>query len=114
MTRKQMKLLDDLWRDAIRSIGYCEKCGKTSGMQAHHIFAKGHHRILRWNLLNGICLCYRCHIHWAHADSVSFVRWLEDYKGARLIDGLTLESQRDARYMDFDEIKASLELTVVK
>jgi hypothetical protein len=70
------RLCEKLWGHLIRSIGYCEKCGKRETLQAAHVKPKGKFRgSLKWDLQNGICLCYGCHLHWAHKDPLGFTEW---------------------------------------
>lgn len=72
--KKIRKTLDKIWGQKIREKGQCEKCGTTNNLQASHIIPRQVYAT-RWDLLNGICLCYRCHIHWAHKYPHDFVYW---------------------------------------
>ena len=109
MTRPQIKVLDKLWSDRVRSLGRCEKCGTTQRLTAAHIVSR-RHRSTRWDLRNGICLCYRCHMFWAHNDPVEFVEWVRSTRG----DALLFELQKTSRditlckSIDFDEIRQQL------
>lgn len=60
-----------------RDGGKCLKCGGTDRLAAAHIFSKGPYARLRFELLNVLTLCYRCHIHWAHKSPHDFVAWIE-------------------------------------
>lgn len=60
-----------------RDGGVCLKCGGTDRLAAAHIFSKGPYSRLRFELLNVLTLCYRCHIHWAHKSPHDFVDWIE-------------------------------------
>jgi 5-methylcytosine-specific restriction endonuclease McrA len=55
------KLLDDLWSKAIKIRDHykCQYCHAV-GTEAHHLISR-RHKIARWNLLNGVCLCAFCH-----------------------------------------------------
>jgi hypothetical protein len=44
-------------------------------MHAHHIFRRSI-RALRWDIRNGVCLCWRCHGK-AGDHPAAFMRWLE-------------------------------------
>lgn len=91
MKKKSIKTikakLDKLWSEIIRSKGYCEICGTTANLNAHHIISR-HNKILRWDLQNGICLCVSCHkfsTHSVHNDPLGFMEFFkkknpEDYK----------------------------------
>lgn len=73
---KQIKRMDDIWRDIIKArAGYMSEISQLWGVQiggehileAHHIANKPNH-ILRYDLDNGICLTYGEHRFRAHAD----------------------------------------------
>ena len=44
----------------LRARGRCEICGSTKRLQAHHLIDK-EVLVYQYELMNGICLCYRCH-----------------------------------------------------
>jgi 5-methylcytosine-specific restriction endonuclease McrA len=67
--------LDDKWADRVREIGRCERCGSKNNLSAHHIIGKTS-RATRWDLENGICLCFSCH-RIAHDFPDKFIRWLK-------------------------------------
>ena len=64
------KKADDTWSLIIRSIGYCEMCGKEGrldrkgrpivGLHAHHVIGRTN-PAFRWDYMNGLCLCISCH-----------------------------------------------------
>ena len=62
----------------------CQRCGKP-GDQVHHIFGRGY--AVRWNLDNGVCLCFTDHILGAHSKSIKRVNefhdWVRDFLGER-------------------------------
>ena len=49
------------WKEAVRSIGYCESCGSTKKLEAHHILEKSKFPHLIHDINNGKCLCMKCH-----------------------------------------------------
>ena len=69
--RKLEKELDTMWSVKIRSFGFCERCGKKPSLQAAHIIPRIH-KNTRWDLGNGICLCWSCHFNWAHKHPTEF------------------------------------------
>ena len=75
---------DKLWSQRIREIGYCEKCGKTGLLNAHHVFGKGNYST-RYELENGCCLCVGCHkfsIKFsAHETPMEFTKWILSKRG---------------------------------
>lgn len=78
MTKPEIKKLDKLWRDAIKSRDeVCQVCGGTSYLNAHHIIGR-RNRNVRWDLDNGILLCSGCHTfktESAHQDPAWFMEW---------------------------------------
>jgi hypothetical protein len=78
--KKLEKTLDSSWSILVRSKGMCEKCGSSSSLSAHHAFGR-RHRATRWDLYNGVALCYPCHIHWSHRDPCSFAEWFRKRVG---------------------------------
>jgi len=77
---------DKLWSLKIREKKYCEVCGRT-GNQPHHLIGRKNYA-LRWDLRNGVLLCYTHHVggkQSAHNDPVWFLNWFkknrpEDWK----------------------------------
>lgn len=63
------KKLDSLWSEIVRGRDkVCMTCGKTETLQAHHaIVRKGQSNSTRWDLENGVTMCYYCHICQLHA-----------------------------------------------
>lgn len=53
----------------------CEKCGARAS-DAHHVVPRTNHT-LRHELKNGVALCRKHHLYWAHKDPLDFVLWLE-------------------------------------
>ena len=76
---------DKLWKEIIKSVGRCEWCGRENGqMHAHHIFGRSRF-VLRWDIRNGVCLCFQCHKpQGAHSPNVlnveRYVKWVKEYK----------------------------------
>ncbi|MDR1434732.1 Cas8a1 family CRISPR/Cas system-associated protein, partial [Candidatus Endomicrobiellum devescovinae] len=65
---KIKKELDAIWAKKVRERDKkCLMCGKTETLQAHH-FLKSRARSIkyRWDMRNGITLCYTCHLYKIH------------------------------------------------
>ena len=76
--------MDDEFSKLIRSVGRCDCCRGISNLQTAHIVGRSNHA-LRWNPLNAICLCKRCHIFKFHRDPLGFVEWLETTYPERMV-----------------------------
>ena len=81
LSKKNLKKkCDELYSLIIRSKGYCEVCGKSTGqLQTHHVIGRINYS-LRWDIKNGIELC--CHHHTlgklsAHNDPIWFMDWFK-------------------------------------
>lgn len=59
---------DKLWSECVRTRdGECVLCGKKDGLNAHHwIHSRAQGNNTRWDIRNGISLCYPCHVHKVH------------------------------------------------
>jgi 5-methylcytosine-specific restriction endonuclease McrA len=67
-----------------RDSGKCQKCGAI-GTQVHHFFGRGYS--VRWDLDNGVLLCFACHIRGAHSRNIKnvidFMEWAKKYLGKK-------------------------------
>jgi hypothetical protein len=88
----------------------CCKCGGQNVLQAAHIVSKGRASRLRFELLNVITLCLRCHLYWAHRDPVGFVDWVEKTYPGR-IEQLRIMAAT-APKLDMKELLIALRLEV--
>lgn len=84
---------DKLWSQVIRSVGYCQACGRSTALNAHHIYSKNNFST-RYDLDNGICLCSYCHtfnpVCSAHNDGEAvFNNWIKDKIGHERHDRIT-------------------------
>lgn len=87
-----MKKADVVWSKFIRLAGQCAVCGLRRGeltargtparMEAHHIIGREFKRH-RHAIINGICLCTRCHqfdpIRSAENNAPWFLAWLQEH-----------------------------------
>ena len=101
LTRK----LDLAWSELIRSRGKCQKCGKTETLQACHIFSRNQ-RTVRWNPLNGLCLCAGCHFH-SHQNPILFTQFVEKLLGDIRFN-LLLKRAREVRKWQLHEMESLL------
>jgi len=111
MTKKEMKILDEMWSKKVKSVGVCEMCGKTSYLNSHHVYSRSN-RAVRWDLNNGICLCSGHHTlcnDSAHKAPADFIDWVRDYRGKVWWDKLVKAKNGLGKYQDFEALKADLE-----
>lgn len=77
-----LKKCDKLWAACIKGRDKrCMRCGVDRGLQAAHIFSRSQ-KSTRWDMRNGITLCYGCHIFWAHKNPVEFVEYIKTRLGS--------------------------------
>jgi 5-methylcytosine-specific restriction endonuclease McrA len=114
MTRGQIKTLDKLWSEAVRTRdAKCLRCGKTSGLQGAHIFSR-RSRSTRWSLDNGLTLCWQCHIPFAHKEPILFTRFVEKLKGKPFLDALQRKNNKIVKNQDYETIKQGLEEAILR
>ena len=100
-----IKALDALVSRQVRERdGYrCRKCGvNRSGGRVyhHHIFTKIR-LTTRWDLKNGVTLCFYCH-RWAHSAGEEFREWVLTWMPAAEYESLYLKSQMHGGYKECD------------
>ena len=100
--------LDEAWSMAVKKkAGFkCEHCHKRSPLNSHHIFSRSK-RSVRWDVMNGICLCVGCHTFSskfsAHKTPTEFTNWLYRYKGQEYMDLLTLKANSISKLHKFEK-----------
>lgn len=99
-TAKKIKALknkcDKLWSEAVRTRdGACVLCGKTEGLNAHHwIHSKAQGNLHRWDVKNGITLCFACHIYKVHSYASADV--IEQLKAAAFARGIVTPDELES------------------
>lgn len=73
---------DVLWANLvkIRAKGFCERCGLSGRLEAHHAHSRRDLR-LRWLIANGCAYCHACH-RWAEGYPLEFADWFREYRAA--------------------------------
>lgn len=68
--KKLIKKADSLWSKCVRTRdGQCVLCGSKSSLQSHHwILTRNQSNKYKFDLRNGVTLCYGCHIHGVHKN----------------------------------------------
>jgi len=52
------------WHDkVIERDGRCVICGSTKSLQAHHLNHASYYKDQRYDINNGVTLCYECHMN---------------------------------------------------
>lgn len=100
MSKKSERLKKDKeWQRAVKERdGYaCRRCGYNAtkrGLHAHHIFSKGAHPATRHDVENGVTLCLRHHLYWAHTDGCEFREWVVSWMGEERYNRLMIKAKR--------------------
>lgn len=100
---KIKKELDALWSAKGRERdGKCALCGKTKSLQAHHyIKTKARSLKYRWDLRNGITLCYGCHMYGVHKTASYDI--VGKLAGLAITKGLVSEAELGEIVVDDDK-----------
>lgn len=85
--KKEKRILDEVWKRNVKvrddyTCQICKKKVEKNNCHAHHILPKQLEKY-RWDINNGITLCYPCHKvgRWsAHMNAVWFAFWLKTNK----------------------------------
>ena len=85
LKKPKLERLDTLWSKKVKTLAgdKCEYCGKTTGLNSHHIFSRSNRRV-RWDLDNGISVCVLHHVFGtfsAHKAPLEFAEWLKEHRG---------------------------------
>lgn len=100
--------LDDAWSKLVklRARNECEYCGKSSPLNSHHIFSRSK-KSVRWDAMNGICLCVGHHTFSskfsAHKTPTEFTYWLERKKGKAYMELLTIKANQISKLHQFEK-----------
>lgn len=109
MTSKQKKELDKLFSLVIRERDdyTCQKCGtRNKHVQCAHIFSRSNLSV-RYELLNGITLCYYCHLNWCHRKPLEWTEWVKEHLGQEKWDTLNVLA-KTSRKINYKEKKKEL------
>lgn len=100
--------LDDAWSLLVklRNGNKCAVCLKTSPLNSHHIYSRSN-KSVRWDVLNGICLCVGCHTFSskfsAHKTPTEFTYWLERKFGKQFMEKLMLKAHGLGKFTPFEK-----------
>jgi len=117
MKKKNITKLDKAWSYQVKIKSLCEKCGKTTRLNAHHFYSRSI-RSVRWDVDNGFCLCTGCHVFSsnfsAHKTPAEFVEWAIESRGQVWYDALKERKNTLVKYKDFDVEKILLDIKSYK
>ena len=101
-----LKQCDNLWSSKIkeRAGGKCEVCGKDKYVQAHHVIPRTCYA-LRHDLENGVALCRKHHLYWAHKDALDFTEWVRTIRNVPYLNAARHRQSKN----DYHAIKLYLE-----
>lgn len=104
---KTEKALDDAWSLLVKLLAghKCEVCSKTRPLNSHHIYTRIM-KSVRWDVLNGVCLCVGCHIgnkFSAHKTPVTFNAWLMKNRGVEKMDLLEAKAYQISKLHPFEK-----------
>lgn len=102
--------LDKAWSELVKlKAGMkceIELCGQTKYLNSHHIFTRKN-RSVRWNTINGVCLCPSHHVlsskFSAHGTPTLFTNWLIKSRGQKRLDTLTLKATSISKLHTFEK-----------
>ncbi len=86
---------DKLFSQRVRSLGYCEKCGKTEPgvqLQTAHIISR-RYSATRCDLENAYCLCAGCHRFYTLWPR-EFSHFITEHTGSAKYDELKLKAEQ--------------------
>lgn len=110
------KEMDALWAKRVKEKngGKCVRCGALA-VHAHHIFSR-RHRSLRWDVRNGIGLCYHDHFYWVPSttieDKKEYIALIERVVGVKTLNLLDYIKKRTCKYSlpELDLMKKQLQV----
>ena len=105
--RKKLILqADKLWATIIKERdGKCIYCGSDINLNAHHIFTKGRHGNLRWNIDNGVTLCAKCHTFGVHVNPAPYMLKIIEHVGQDTMNELREAAKVKAAPLRIDDIQ---------
>ena len=99
--QKLEKKLDDLWRECIQVRDRtCRICNHSGRLEAHHIMGR-RHNATRWDIENGILLCWNHHVKYGHADPENLRDNIIDCIGIAKYNALKKKSQNNGKACRF-------------
>lgn len=110
MTKAQKVKLNKLVREfVLLRDKCCLRCGKTTALQASHIYPKGKFPKMQFNPDNVKILCVGCHLYWWHRHPIAAKEWAVNALGRSRLNRLKKQSNTINKTLwDFKEIQSEL------
>tara|TARA_R110002167_G_scaffold117312_1_gene293210 strand:+ start:108 stop:467 length:360 start_codon:yes stop_codon:yes gene_type:complete len=110
MTKAQKVKLNKLVREfVLLRDKCCLRCGKTTALQASHIYPKGKFPKMQFNTENVKILCLGCHLYWWHKHPIEAKEWAQKTLGGVRLNKLKKQSNTINKIpWDFKEIQGEL------
>jgi hypothetical protein len=106
--RTDIKNLDKLSSQIVRSRGECERCKrKDKPLFCAHIHPRTKYNT-RFDLENLLSLCWHCH-QWAHLNPIDFSDFVREKLGMKKYDDLRIRANLSAKGQDLEIIRIGLE-----
>lgn len=100
--------LDAAWAKYVKERdGVCMMCGGNGVLAAHHSFGRVH-KMTRWDVDNGVALCWPCHQYRAHGDPLGYSAWFKSKFGEEKYDLLERKHNQSITY-DLDCLQTMLD-----
>jgi len=110
------KTLDNLWSELVKlkAGNKCEvkNCQKTQNLNSHHVYSRAK-RSVRWETINGYCLCVGHHIgvkFSAHKTPNDFAEWSKADRGQAWFDTLQAKAHTISKLHPFEKELLAKEL----
>jgi hypothetical protein len=107
--RSAKNACDRLFSQIVRSLGFCENCGKSHNevqLQCAHWISRRYSNT-RCDPENAFCLCARCH-RWFTDHPTEFGRWATNMRGEATYQRL-LEASREPAKVDWSQQREVLQ-----
>ncbi len=103
-TKTAKSKADDLFSQLIRSLGYCERCGKTNvRLETSHWISR-RYAWTRTYEANAFCFCHNCH-QWWHDYPTDSGKWAVEKRGQDVWEHIRERSSRRDKFDWHSELK---------
>jgi 5-methylcytosine-specific restriction endonuclease McrA len=116
MTKGEKKNINKLLREYIvkRDGEKCLRCGRTDTLAMSHIYPKGRHRSMEYDVDNIKFLCFSCHLCWWHKSPIEAWEWLRETLPKKRLERLKLMANTTNKVPEYKLLKLWLEKELSK